>query len=54
MAKDKNSMSEWVFKSYKYKDRDGNMKLFQKPVGINGPSNNSFNPRNNMALKILP
>lgn len=26
-------------KSYKYKDRDGKMKLFQKPVSLNAPSN---------------
>ena len=29
-------------KSYKYKDRDGKMKLFQKPVSINAPSNKSL------------
>lgn len=27
-------------KSYKYKDRDGTMKLFQKPVSFNAPSTN--------------
>ena len=32
-------------KSYKYKDRDGKMKLFQKSVSLNAPSNNSMDVR---------
>ncbi len=39
-------------KSYKYKDRDGKMKLFHKPVGINAPSNNCMHPTANSAAFI--
>jgi hypothetical protein len=39
-------------KSYKYKDRDGKMKLFQKPVNMNAPSNKSLDARGTSGLVI--
>jgi len=35
---------------YKYKDRDGKLKLFQKPVTLNTPSNKALDARRNSLL----